>query len=88
MPIYDYRCDACGNAFTALQSWHDEPLERCPECGARPRRLISLPAIVFKGSGFHVNDYARKGAKNGEAKPGGDKKSSETAPKTDAAATE
>jgi len=56
MPIYDYRCDHCGHAFSAVQSYKDEPLERCPSCGRRPRRLIASPAIVFKGSGWYSTD--------------------------------
>lgn len=56
MPIYDYRCDHCGHAFSAVQSYKDESLERCPSCGKRPRRLIASPAIVFKGSGWYSTD--------------------------------
>lgn len=56
MPIYDYRCDHCGHAFSAVQSFKDPPLEKCPNCGKRPRRLIVPPAIVFKGSGWYKTD--------------------------------
>lgn len=56
MPIYDYRCDHCGHVFSAVQSYKDEALEKCPNCGKRPRRLISTPAIVFKGSGWYKTD--------------------------------
>jgi putative FmdB family regulatory protein len=56
MPIYDYRCDHCGHVFSAVQSFRDEALEKCPNCGKRPRRLISMPAIVFKGSGWYKTD--------------------------------
>ena len=56
MPIYDYRCDHCGHAFSAVQSYKDPSLERCPSCGKRPRRLIASPAIVFKGSGWYSTD--------------------------------
>src|SRR5256886_9254135 len=56
MPINDYRCDHCGHVFSALQSFNDEPLEKCPNCGKKPRRLISTPAIVFKGSGWYKTD--------------------------------
>jgi putative FmdB family regulatory protein len=56
MPIYDYRCDHCGHVFSAVQSYKDEQLEKCPNCGKRPRRLISTPAIVFKGSGWYKTD--------------------------------
>jgi putative FmdB family regulatory protein len=56
MPIYDYRCDHCGHVFSAVQSFNDEALEKCPNCGKKPRRLISTPAIVFKGSGWYKTD--------------------------------
>jgi len=56
VPIYDYRCDHCGHAFSQVQSFQDEALETCPNCGKRPRRLITAPAIVFKGSGWYKTD--------------------------------
>ncbi|HEV8670379.1 MAG TPA: FmdB family zinc ribbon protein [Candidatus Limnocylindria bacterium] len=56
MPIYDYRCDHCGHVFSAVQSFNDVALEKCPSCGKTPRRLISTPAIVFKGSGWYKTD--------------------------------
>ena len=62
MPTYDYRCDACGHTFSRMQRFGDEPVSECPKCGARPRRLVSVPAIVFKGSGWHINDYRPKSA--------------------------
>ncbi len=65
MPVYDYHCDHCGHVFTAQQAMKDEPLSRCPECGKRPRRVPSRSAIVFKGSGWHVNDYPRARADSG-----------------------
>jgi putative FmdB family regulatory protein len=40
MPIYDYRCDHCGHVFSAVQSFKDEALEKCPNCGKKPRRLL------------------------------------------------
>lgn len=56
MPIYDYRCDHCGHVFSAVQSYKEEALAACPVCGKRPRRLITTPAIVFKGSGWYKTD--------------------------------
>lgn len=63
MPIYDYRCDHCEHAFSAVQGFADEALTRCPSCGAVPRRLITAPAIVFKGSGWYKTD-SRAAAKD------------------------
>jgi putative FmdB family regulatory protein len=74
MPIYDYRCDHCGHAFSAVQSYNDVSLEKCPNCGKRPRRLIVPSAIVFKGSGWYKTDS--RPAEKSESKP--------DAPKTDA----
>lgn len=75
MPIYDYRCDHCGHVFSAVQSYNDEALEKCPNCGRKPRRLLSTPAIVFKGSGWYKTDSrpAQKGSDEGTAT--GEKKS-------------
>jgi putative FmdB family regulatory protein len=56
MPIYDYHCDHCGHAFSAVQSYKDEALGACPNCAKRPRRLVTAPAIVFKGSGWYKTD--------------------------------
>lgn len=60
VPIYDYRCDHCGHAFSAVQSFSEGPIEKCPNCGKRPRRLISTSAIVFKGSGWYKTDSRGK----------------------------
>jgi putative FmdB family regulatory protein len=60
MPIYEYRCHSCGKKFEALQKFSDEPLTVHPECGGGPvDRLLSAPALQFKGSGWYVNDYAK-----------------------------
>lgn len=67
MPIYDYRCDHCGHVFSAVQSFSDDALEKCSNCGKKPRRLLSMPAIVFKGSGWYKTDSrpAEKGSADG-----------------------
>ena len=65
VPIYDYRCDECGHRFSAVQSFNDPPLDKCPNCGKRPRRLIVAPAIVFKGSGWYKTD-SRTAPKDGD----------------------
>ena len=61
MPLYEYRCEACGTRFEKIRKFSDPPLEECPTCGKGPvTKLISSPAIQFKGSGFYINDYAKK----------------------------
>ncbi len=66
VPIYDYRCDSCGHAFSAVQSYTDATLEECPQCGAKPRKVLTSPAIVFKGSGWYKTD-SRKGSADAKA---------------------
>lgn len=56
MPIYDYHCDHCGHAFSAVQRFADDAISVCPSCGKPPRRLLSNPALVFKGSGWYKTD--------------------------------
>jgi putative FmdB family regulatory protein len=75
VPIYDYRCDHCGHAFSAVQSFKDEPLEKCPSCGKRPRRLIVASAVVFKGSGWYKTDSRGKAPKEDGAPASTDAKS-------------
>jgi putative FmdB family regulatory protein len=79
MPIYEYQCQQCGARTETLQRLADPPLTECTECGGVLRKLISAPAFQFKGSGWYVTDYARKGggegAKEGRSS-GGDKAAS------------
>jgi putative FmdB family regulatory protein len=56
MPLYEYQCEACGVRFERRQSFSDNPVKECPECGGKVHRLIQTPGIVFKGSGFYVTD--------------------------------
>jgi putative FmdB family regulatory protein len=84
VPTYDYRCDHCGHGFTKVQRFDEEPLAACPQCGKRPRRLLSKPAIVFKGSGWHVTDYRRPG-EGGKSEASGDSGGTGDAAKPDAA---
>src|SRR5687768_14345427 len=75
MPIYDYRCDHCGHVFSAVQSFKDESLEKCPNCGKKPRRLLSMPAIVFKGSGWYKTDSRPAEKSSADGASSSDKKS-------------
>ena len=62
MPLYEYECDACGAKFELIQKFADPPAETCKVCGSGPvKKLVSSPAFQFKGSGWYVTDYARKG---------------------------
>jgi putative FmdB family regulatory protein len=70
MPIYEYRCEQCGD-FEQSQRISDPPLSRCPKCRRKVRRLISNTSFQLKGSGWYITDYGRAGSKNGGAKDGG-----------------
>jgi len=61
MPIYEYQCQSCGKRTELLQRMADPPLATCPECGGEVKKLVSAPAVQFKGSGWYVTDYAGKG---------------------------
>ena len=63
MPLYEYQCEECGDRFERIRKFSDPPLdEPCPKCGGPIRKLISSPAIQFKGKGWYVTDYAKSGA--------------------------
>ncbi|HDT13362.1 MAG TPA: zinc ribbon domain-containing protein [Candidatus Aminicenantes bacterium] len=70
MPLYEYQCTRCREVCELLQKAGDKPLETCPLCGGPMVKRISPPALQFKGNGWYVTDYAKKGAQ--PAKPGQD----------------
>jgi putative FmdB family regulatory protein len=83
MPIYEYACTSCGERTEAKQGFDDPPLETCPHCGGKLRKLYSPVGIVFKGSGFYSTDQKSKKGASGDSKPAaakseGDSKSSDT----------
>ena len=70
MPTYRYRCNNCNYEFEKLQSIISDPLKTCPECSGEVKRLIgSGTGIIFKGSGFYVNDYKKKEGEKGSSLP-------------------
>ena len=73
MPLYEYQCDACGHRFEKIQKFSDAKEDTCPKCGGTVQKLVSSPAIQFKGSGWYITDYARK---SGDATKSGETKSS------------
>ena len=69
MPLYEYECGACGHRFEIIQKFSDGPPDSCPKCGKGPlQRLMSSPAIQFKGTGWYVTDYAGKGRSSESSK--------------------
>lgn len=73
MPLYEYQCDRCGHRFEAIQKFSDAPLADCPKCTGPIRKLLSSPAIQFKGTGWYITDYARKGGNGSTPKEAGSK---------------
>ncbi len=83
MPTYDYECLECKHRFEVFQSMTDKPVEKCVKCGAKVRKLIGPGAgIIFKGSGFYVNDY-----KKSSSATNGASTTSKTAGSTEAASS-
>ena len=68
MPLYEYQCESCAHRFERIQKFSDPPIETCPSCGGRVKKLLSSPAIQFKGSGWYITDYAKKSA-SADGKP-------------------
>jgi putative FmdB family regulatory protein len=83
VPTYQYSCNDCGHFFETVQSFSDDSLTVCPECGGRLRKVFNAVGVVFKGSGFYRNDSRpqKSGAETGTP-DGGSKKTAETTPST------
>lgn len=71
MPLYEYKCEKCGKRFEKIEKLQGPYLKKCPSCGSRVKRLMSAPAIQFKGSGWYVTDYARAPKPGAEKTDGG-----------------
>ena len=68
MPLYEYKCVKCGRHTEKIEKVSGPHLKKCPHCGGKVERLLSRPAIQFKGSGWYVTDYAGKsGARDGDS---------------------
>jgi putative FmdB family regulatory protein len=96
MPLYEYECDACRKRFEAIRKFSESDLDVCSLCGKGPvRRLISSPAIQFKGTGWYITDYSSKGkagtessgSSTGETKKSDSGSSETSAKKTDSSAS-
>src|SRR5215475_7000539 len=77
MPIYVYECQACRQRFERRQSFRDDPIKVCPQCGGATRRVLQAPPIIFKGSGWYATDSrppetASTGSSSGSAGSGSD----------------
>jgi putative FmdB family regulatory protein len=90
MPLYEYKCEACGHRFEKIVKFSDPPLDACPKCGGKVEKLMSSPAFQFKGSGWYITDYAKKSSPEGSpSKSSSDKESSSSSEtKADSTKTE
>lgn len=87
MPIYEYECGSCQARFELMQRFSDKPVKHCTKCGGPVHKVLSAPALVFKGTGWYVTDYAnpeRKKAQRADRDGGGngDKKTETATSKT------
>jgi putative FmdB family regulatory protein len=64
MPLYEYECDNCAHRFEVIQKFSDAPIAVCPKCSGPVKKLLSSPAIQFKGSGWYITDYAKSGSRD------------------------
>jgi putative FmdB family regulatory protein len=85
LPLYEYRCKQCGHQFEKIQSFSAPEEKECPVCHGEVERLISAPAIQFKGAGWYVNDYAGKGSKPASSGSEAGAKSDKSAASSDGA---
>ncbi len=91
MPLYEYECESCSHRFEVIQKFSDAPISVCPKCGGPVQKLLSSPAIQFKGSGFYLTDYGRgtgsksesANTKAGKAESGATSGGSDSAAKSD-----
>jgi len=88
VPLYEYQCDQCAHRFEVIQKFSDAPLEVCPKCGGPVKKLLSSPAIQFKGSGWYITDYARKGDSSATTPASADTKAESKSEAKDEAKTE
>lgn len=74
MPTYEYECLKCGSRFEEIRKFSDAPLTKHDGCGGKVKKLLSAPAFQFKGTGWYITDYARKGKDGGGKKSDGEPK--------------
>ena len=87
MPTYAYRCADCGHEFDAFQKFSDDPLTECPNCGGTIRRVFQPVGVVFKGSGWYINDSRGKSSTTTPVSPDKPESKPDTPAASDTAAT-
>jgi putative FmdB family regulatory protein len=86
--MYEYECAQCHRRVEKIQSFSSEPLTVCAHCGGHLEKLISAPAIQFKGSGWYVNDYAKSGGGTPKSESSKSESSKSESSKSEPAKTE
>ena len=79
MPLYEYQCKKCHHRFERIVKFSDKPMKKCPDCGGQVEQMISAPAVQFKGSGWYVTDYAKKGSGTSASSSDSDSSTTDTA---------
>ena len=80
MPLYDYKCEN-GHVFEEMQSFSSDPVATCGDCGTSATRMLSIPMVLYKGSGFYTTDYGRNGSAS-RSKTDSNSESSDSGAKT------
>ena len=88
MPTYSYHCDACGHDFDAVQRFSEDALTECPVCSGAIRRVIQPVGVVFKGSGWYINDSRPKSSGDGDSSSGSASKADSTSTSDSASKSE
>jgi putative FmdB family regulatory protein len=78
VPIYEYECESCDERFELMQKFSDKPVKKCPKCRGAVHKVLSPPALLFKGSGWYVTDYANPERKKAQKADGDGKTSTST----------
>ena len=87
MPIYEYECESCDERFELMQKFSDKPVKKCPKCGGAVHKLLSPPALHFKGTGWYVTDYASPERKKAQKADGDGKTNGSTSSTTSSTAS-
>ena len=85
MPLYEYECLKCGRRTEKIENVDGPHLRKCPHCGGKVERLVTAPAIQFKGAGWYVTDYAKKSSSGDSEKPAAEATETSSKEKSDGA---
>jgi putative FmdB family regulatory protein len=87
VPIYEYECESCDERFELMQKFSDKPVKKCPKCGGAVHKVLSAPALLFKGTGWYVTDYASAERKKAQKADGDGKTNGSTSTTTSSTAS-